>query len=352
MKLLKLIERKGREFLLEFLRLVLKPAQINKHKIKKIKNVIIVRIDERLGNLVLITPVIKSFLKNNIKVTVIAASVFSKLLYTINNIRIIEFNKKKLFNPIYLLKYILFLRKEKYDLLFDASNPNEMSTLTFFVILLLKARYKIGFLRKNSDLILNLCVNRPEKEIHIVEYYKILFKTLGLKYYLDPRISLPTEIKRRYLNLKKEFKNKTLIAVHPGGRGNKQWKIERFLKLLRMIRKSYPEYAFLIILGPSEKDLIKIFQSQGYRVILPVDVLDLSAYFSICKIFIGNDSGPMHLAAALGLNVLAIFKDTARAVFRPLSKRYKILSAHRVNSISANLAFNAFVSLLHNSEKA
>lgn len=345
MKLLKLIEKKGKKFLLGFLRLILKTAQVDKHKVKMIKNVIIVRIDERLGNLVLITPIIKSFLKNNIKVTVIAAGLFSKLLYTIDNIRIIEFNKKRLFNPVYLLKYILFLRKEEYDLLFDASNPNEMSILTFFVILLLKARYKIGFLRKNSNLILNLCVNRPEKEIHIVQYYKILFKTLGLKYYLDTRISLPTEIRKRYSYLKKEFKHKSLIAVHPGGRGNKQWKIVRFLKLLKMIKRNYPGYEFLIILGPSEKNLIETFQTQGYRVVLPVDVLDLSAYLSICKTFIGNDSGPMHLASALGLNILAVFKDTSRTVFRPLSKRYRILSASHVNSISTRQVFNAFVDL-------
>ena len=206
MIIFKKIERKGKKFIFKVLQFILKPESLSQQRLKRIKNVIIVRIDERLGNVVLITPVIKSFLKNNINVTVIAASKFSQLLQTIKNIEIIEFNKKKFFNPLYLIKFIFYIRRKKYDLLFDASNPNDMSTLTFFMILFLRADIKIGFLRKNSELILNICVPLPEKEIHITDYYKILFKKLRLKYLSEVKISLPQDIKKRYINLRKEFK--------------------------------------------------------------------------------------------------------------------------------------------------
>lgn len=334
MNLFKKIEITGRKFILKILTRLLKNNQKDFINISDIKNVIVVRIDERLGNLVLTIPVLNSFLKNKLSVTAIISEKFAPVIETIPELKIIKFNKKKLFNPVYLISYIYKLRKLKFDLLFDASNPNDLSTLTFFLILIINARYKIGFNRKNSSAILNILIEKPLKPVHILDYYKYLFDYLNLKFYKELKIYLKP--KNLAFN-----KNKKLIAVHPGGRGSKRYPVDFLLEALRMIKDKYGnKYEFLIIIGPDEKDLIGKFYE--YKVVIPYNVLELAYYLKMCEIFIGNDSGPMHLASALGLKIIAIFKNDAVITFKPVAKFYKILSSNDVKSIKPVEIFKAF----------
>jgi ADP-heptose:LPS heptosyltransferase len=334
MKLSKKIEIKGRKIILKILAKVIRNPKYSEIDKKQIKKIIIVRIDERLGNLVLTIPVINSFLKNGYDVTIIAGQKFSALLNTIKGLKIINFNKKKLFNPFYLFKYIYQLRKIEYDLLFDASNPNDLSVLTFFIILLIKSKYKIGFRRKESEVILNILIERPEKPVHILNYYKIIFDFLKIKFYKELKIDIPKN--KRNLNEK-------LIAIHPGGRGNKRYPIENLLKFIKMLEK-IKGYKFIVIIGPDEKDLEELFKD--YKIVQPKDVLELMNYLNECEFYIGNDSGPMHLASALGLKVIAIFKKDASILFRPATKKYKILVSDDVSKIKPEEIFDAFKSLI------
>lgn len=57
---------------------------------------------------------------------------------------------------------------------------------------------------------------------------------------------------------------------------------------------------------------------------------DLPALFSRCQLFLGNDSGAMHVAAALGLPVVAVFGSTDPEGTAPLT-RQKILVRHAVS---------------------
>ncbi|MBN1898991.1 MAG: glycosyltransferase family 9 protein [Spirochaetes bacterium] len=338
MKIFKKIERIGKKYLFHIIRRIFPSPPLTKKSSSGIRNVLVVRIDERLGNLVLLTPVIRSFLKNHINITALVAGKFSKLLKAFDHVRIIEFEKKRLFNPFYLIRFVIMLRRLKMDLLFDASNPNNLSLLTFFTIMLTKARIKLGFSRKNSDLILNHQISGPKKDVPMVRYYQILFQEMNLKYDPDPRINLLPSVRNKYKKLKKM----KMIACHPGGRGPKQWPVLNMFHLLDRIKKYYRTYDFLIIAGPQEQHLTEIFQKKNFKVVTPKDVMDLASYFSICEIFLGNDSGPMHLAASLGLKIVAIFNDTARVVFQPQSRHYKIISSSRPDKISVDSVWKAF----------
>ncbi len=342
MKFIKKFENSSKRILLRYISNLFKKKQLTGNDIPQIKNVIIVRIDERIGNLVLILPVVNSFIKNRVSVTVMAAGKFADIIRTKKGVKVIEFNKKKFFNPLYILKFIFTIRKHRYDLLFDASNPNDMSTLTFLTIAIINAKVKFGFDRKNSSSVLNLTVKPPKREIHILEYYRILFNTLGIKFYSELKLNLDDKIKNRHKSLLK--RKKRLIAVHPGGRGPKQWDITKLLELLQNIKNK--KFEFLIIIGPNEKENRLFFEKVGYNVVEPKDVIDLASYLSLCDIFIGNDSGPMHLAASLGLKIVAIFRDSAKINFRPVAKKYEIISAYDVNTISVKRVYKAFQKII------
>ena len=134
MNILIQLEKKGRKVLKKILSRLIFPAQIQ-DKTKKPDNVIITRIDERLGNLVLLNAAVKSFLRNKIKTSLIICKKYGDIYkYHPNIEKVIFFDKKSLFNPLNIIKLIFELRKKRYDLLFDASDPNDLSTLTFFVM--------------------------------------------------------------------------------------------------------------------------------------------------------------------------------------------------------------------------
>jgi ADP-heptose:LPS heptosyltransferase len=54
---------------------------------------------------------------------------------------------------------------------------------------------------------------------------------------------------------------------------------------------------------------------------------DLAMRLAVCEAFVGHDSGITHLAAALGLPVLALWGDTNQAVWRPRGDQARILPA-------------------------
>ncbi len=350
MKIFKNIERKGRVVLKKIIAEFLKPEDRSSN-IKKIRSVLIIRIDERLGNVVLLNSVIKSFIKNRIKTSIIVSKKYGSIYKFNPDIEeIVYFNKKLLFNPVNIFKLRNRLKRKKYDLLFDASNPNDLSTLCFFVISMVNACVKYGYDRKDSGLILNNVVKKPE-ECHMLEYYSLLFKKLNLKFYKDIRLKLPLNVVNKYRFLHKDNKSKYII-VHPGGRNHKQWQVEKLLRFLKEIKNKNDN--FLILLGPDELENEKLFIKKKYMVIKPVDVIDLLAILKTGKIYIGNDSGPMHAAAALDLDIFAIFKPNASVVFKPIAKHFKMVITEFPSKLSVQEVlrdYKKFLNIIKNKRK-
>ncbi len=95
-----------------------------------------------------------------------------------------------------------------------------------------------------------------------------------------------------------------LIALHPGAAVHqRQWPLERFILLVRELQASY-RAAFLVVGGPGDREL-------GRRIVEEADarVLDMTgrttlrqtaALLKRCDLYVGNDTGPMHIAAAAG----------------------------------------------------
>lgn len=94
-----------------------------------------------------------------------------------------------------------------------------------------------------------------------------------------------------------------LVAFHPGGSAPyKQWPLENFIKVGKFLKKVYNAH-FLLISTRAERDLA---QSLVHGLEAPAlvtggsyDLLTVAALLSRCRLFVGNDSGPLHLALAL-----------------------------------------------------
>jgi heptosyltransferase III len=120
-----------------------------------------------------------------------------------------------------------------------------------------------------------------------------------------------------------------LLAIHPGaGSRMKRWPLDRFIELTRYLSVQEMERP-LLIEGPAERGLARhIAQALSTsRVLLieaaPLDLL--AAVIEKCRLFIGNDSGLAHLAAALNVPCMVLFGPTAPEHWAPLGSHVRVV---------------------------
>jgi ADP-heptose:LPS heptosyltransferase len=119
------------------------------------------------------------------------------------------------------------------------------------------------------------------------------------------------------------------VLVHPGSRSaSRVWPVERFADVCDRLQDNLGAQVFLTA-GPGEQSLVKQIQAQTrtHVVVLdpPRDVGQLAALLGQFDAFLCHDSGPMHVAAAVGTPVVALFGSQNATIWRPLGPRHTIL---------------------------
>lgn len=120
-----------------------------------------------------------------------------------------------------------------------------------------------------------------------------------------------------------------LVAIHSGAtKTYKIWHAEQFATLCQRLRRAG---LTPLLIGAGQKDRQQIARIQGFLCEPVTDLCDqlslagLVALLKRSRGFVGNDSGPMHLAAAGGLPTVALFGPTDDTLWQPLSPHAKVL---------------------------
>jgi heptosyltransferase I len=114
--------------------------------------------------------------------------------------------------------------------------------------------------------------------------------------------------------------------LNPGaGWGAKQWPAERYGQVARRLAEDGVKS--LINFGPGEEPLVRAVESasEGTAKGIACSLTELIALTGRARLFVGGDTGPMHLAAALGIPVVAIFGPTNPARNGPFGTRSIVL---------------------------
>jgi ADP-heptose:LPS heptosyltransferase len=112
------------------------------------------------------------------------------------------------------------------------------------------------------------------------------------------------------------------LALHPGsGAPAKTWPTDRFLALAAALSPGRP---WLLVRGPAES---AVSAPPGAVVAHELPLRVLGAVLARAGLFVGNDSGVSHLAAAAGAPTLSLFGPTAPEVWSPLGPRVVTLRA-------------------------
>ncbi len=192
-----------------------------------------------------------------------------------------------------------------------------------------------GELMANLERLVPLPIVHPPEPVsktngHIVEHLLTPARILGCTD-CDPRVLLPVtaaEIERGKSILRRhELHDETeLVLLTPGASAsNKRWPIERFAEAFTRLceRESRPLHAGIVV-GPDEERLgVELHRAlpdcSTLFEILSLD--ELAALMTAASLFVGNDSGTTHLAAALGLPSLAVFLVTDPRGWAPVGLR-------------------------------
>ena len=124
----------------------------------------------------------------------------------------------------------------------------------------------------------------------------------------------------------KEFKH-ICLGISASG-PTKRWNIENFITLCKKVNEKIPS-KFYLAAGNNDKDLIdKFFNSEISKNCTSFQDLKINETMPIiknCDLYIGNDTGWLHISSALGIKCLALFMDSPVQAYGKYSKNINII---------------------------
>jgi ADP-heptose:LPS heptosyltransferase len=110
------------------------------------------------------------------------------------------------------------------------------------------------------------------------------------------------------------------LLIHPGSGGRRKvWPLRNWHALIEWMRSELSTQVLLSI-GPADEylnEFSRVMREAGVSIVSGLPAAGLSALLSLCGLYIGSDSGVSHLAAAVGIPVIAVFGPTDPRVWGP-----------------------------------
>ena len=218
-----------------------------------------------------------------------------------------------------IISTIKILRQRKFDLVLDLHGLIKSGVIAR----LSGSKSLIGFHKKNCKEKLNSFFTNKKApyikdELHIVDRNLLLLKTaLGtVKEKKDFPLNIPEQSRaniKNYFEQNQDLKNRPIIGVNPGaGFESKQWELARFAKLADRISLELG-YTIMLTWGPGEEfkvEQISAFMKQKSWIAPQTSISESITLYKRMALLVSCDSGPLHLAAAVGTPTVSIFGPT------------------------------------------
>ncbi|OGW92258.1 MAG: hypothetical protein A3G33_06595 [Omnitrophica bacterium RIFCSPLOWO2_12_FULL_44_17] len=274
-----------------------------------VRNILVIRLDQ-IGDLVCALPIFpllkKKFpyaritvLADNFARDILEGNPYVDRLFTFSRN---WFSQGKKFSWFHFYQIISEIKKVHFDLGFDLRGDIR----NIFLMILGKVRYRVGYGIAGGGSLLNQQVPY-DSSLHQVELNaKLVEGKVVPKNELIPEVNLSHYEKanaREELVMAGVKESDHLIAIHPeAGCSSKEWGVDQFKELIHSILAKTD--AKILIFGVSSAQRLADEFRDSDRVINFVGKISLKkmvAILSHCSLFIGHDSGPSHLAQAVGV---------------------------------------------------
>jgi heptosyltransferase I len=207
------------------------------------------------------------------------------------------------------------LQQSRFDVALDLQGLLKSGLLT----LATGAPRRIGFVpsrcrERINALFTNRRVEPPATAGHVVEQYAALLQPLGIRvdapmFYVPPRAAAEAAIDEFFAAWGLKPRDR-IVALNPGAaRTGKRWPVSHFRVLADRL-SAEAGARILVVWGPDELPAARAIQSGlAARALLapPTDLDELAALFRRCSLVVAADTGPLHLAAAVGAPVIGLY---------------------------------------------
>jgi lipopolysaccharide heptosyltransferase II len=236
---------------------------------------------------------------------------------------IVLFERKRWKSPMHwpeMFRSIRRLREQNFDLVIDLQCLARSGAFAW----LTNGKFLIGLdeVREGARGFYDVAVPRKSFHTHAVDWYLAVLPKLGVParenfQWLPERPAVAAEIKRKWPGEKPQFeiRNSKLILLQPGGRWQtKRWPAKNFAELVRLTLKNFPPARFAILGDAEDKPLGEtIAHAEPGRCLNlcgETSLPEMVEWLRLCDLMVTNDTGPMHVAAALGKPLIALFGPT------------------------------------------
>ncbi len=296
-----------------------------------------------IGNTILFTPVLNSLRKHFSGATIDLLALSKAMADPVAGSPLVNGIHVLSLEPLKALPAVLALRREPYDVSIVAFPSNKWQFHVVSRLIGAPRRichsYRVGRLRslaflENGEV--------PAVEgLHDVDQNLNLLKPLGIDpakeerkvfFHLAPEHH---EFAMRYVT-SRNLSGRVLAAIHPGAGGHykdwqgvlKRWPADRFAALCdRLIDE---RQAHVLILGGPEEQGLKeevrrAIRKPEHTTLVGENLKHTAAILSRCRLMVSNDSGLMHVAAAVGVPTLGIFGPTNHTRTAPVGAKCRII---------------------------
>lgn len=232
------------------------------------------------------------------------------------------------------------LREEVYDTCFIPSR----SSLLAWVAWQARIPQRIGLSAGGRGFAHSLAVGFPPGEQHEAAVYLEIARAIGIDTGMGRRLpmefypqdSARTTVTQRLIDELDWLGDRPLVILHPGGGDGafsvdprKQWPLERFVLLGNEIVRRY-DAQILLVGGPQDCDSAKAIAGMMFAPVGNwagrVSLGEVGALAEMADLYIGNDTGPTHIAAAVGCPTVAIFGPSNPAISAPYGPGGRVVS--------------------------
>jgi heptosyltransferase-2 len=226
------------------------------------------------------------------------------------------------------MRVVLELRRRKFDVAFQSRRHIREQVL----LALSGARRRVGYALGHGGRFLTDAITRPNAERHKMDDWLELLAPFGWETgraanAAPPRLKV-AESERRwaedYLLAHGVLSSDVLVGVHPGASvAEKRWPLDRFGEVTGFLARR-PGVRALVFVDPSGYGA---GLGGGERVVVAkVDLRRMMALLERCDLLVCNDSGPMHVAGALGIPTVAVFGTGIAQLFAPLGEEHELVT--------------------------
>jgi ADP-heptose:LPS heptosyltransferase len=280
--------------------------------------------------------------------------------------RLFVFDKKKLFNPVYLLNFRNLLR-EKYDVAIVPVIVS-ISFTSNLIARLSNSAIRIGAaslngIKNESDFFFDRRIhldwrNHPdsnvsERSLDIVRPFGINTDNYRAEINFNGADSSYAD---DYIKNCCDNQKKYLIGLHVGaGKGNNRWSLEKFSVLMKKLNEAYPSN-FYITGSKSDKEEIEYFKKNleitpGFFINKPIP--QVAALISKSDLFISNDTGIMHVAGTTDTPQISIFGPTNPFNWAPIGpNKYFIRKSELIDDVAVDDVYNLCTLILNQKENS